>query len=185
MGPDLDDTSHDQPNHDAPSRSKRRRAALALFDLGEALVGLPPSRLVKIDLPEDVRSEIAHVRRINAPVARKRQLQFLAKLMRRHSEEVFASARAALGNDSATHRREVAAEQRLEALRERLLAEGDEALGEFLREHPVADRQSLRALIRQARIERENQRPPHAYRNLLRQLRTIEADRQSRPSDAG
>lgn len=184
MGPELDDTSLDQDDHASPSRSQRRREALALFDLGEALVALPPSRLARIELPEDVRTEIAHVRRITAPVARKRQLQFLAKLMRRHEDEAFAAARAALGGDNAAHRREVAAEQRLEALRERLLAGGDEVLGAFLRGHPHADRQNLRSLVRQARIEREGQRPPHAYRSLLRLLRQLEAARPSHPEDA-
>ena len=182
-------------DHDAsdtpetPSRSQRRREALALFDLGEALLTLPPSRLAGIELPEDVRTEIAHVRRITAPVARKRQLQFLAKLMRRHADAVFAPARAALGGDAVAHRREVAVAHRLEALRERLLAEGDAALGELLQRHAQADRQNLRALIRQARGERVGNRPPHAYRELLRQLRALEsaaaeATTDSTPDDA-
>ncbi len=182
-------------DHDAsdtpetPSRSQRRREALALFDLGEALLTLPPSRLAGIELPEDVRTEIAHVRRITAPVARKRQLQFLAKLMRRHADAVFAPARAALGGDAAAHRHEVAVAHRLDALRERLLAEGDAALGELLQRHAQADRQNLRALIRQARSERAGNRPPHAYRELLRQLRALEsaaaaAAADSTPDDA-
>ena len=169
-------SDHDaREGRETASRSQRRRDALALFDLGEALLGLPPSRLAGIDLPEDVRMEIAHVRRITAPVARKRQLQFLAKLMRRHDDAVFAAARAALGGDAMAHRHEVAVAHRLEALRERLLAEGDAALGELLQRHPQADRQHLRALIRQARGERAGQRPPHAYRELLRQLRALES----------
>ncbi|MBU6403341.1 MAG: DUF615 domain-containing protein [Pseudomonadota bacterium] len=169
-------SNHDETEvFEAPSRSQRRRDALALFDLGEALLTLPPSRLAGIDLPDDVRTEIAHVRRITAPVARKRQLQFLAKLMRRHDEDAFAAARAALGGDIVAHRRDVAVAHRLEALREQLLAEGDAALGELLQRHPLADRQNLRALIRQARVERAGNRPPHAYRELLRQLRALES----------
>ena len=170
MQADLD------PEHPAaPSRSQRRRDALALFDLGEALVALPPSRLARIELPADVRGEIANVRRIGAPVARKRQLQYLAKLMRRHDAAVFAPARAALGEDAVTHRLQVAAEQRLETLRERLLGEGDSALGELLRRHPQADRQHLRALVRQARNERAGHAAPHAYRALLRVLRALQS----------
>lgn len=157
-----------------PSRSQRRREALAVFDLGEQLVALPASRLAAIALPDDVRAEIANVRRIDAHVARKRQLGFLAKLMRRHDDEVFAAARAALGNDRARQHREAAGLHRLEALRERLLAEGDRALEPLLDAHPQADRQHLRALIRQARSERARQAPGHACRALFRALRELD-----------
>ena len=157
-----------------PSRSQRRREALAVFDLGEQLVALPPSRLAAIALPDDVRAEIANVRRIDAHVARKRQLGFLAKLMRRHDDEVFAAARAALGNDRAQQHREAAGLHRLESLRERLLAEGDGALEPLLDAHPQADRQHLRALIRQARGERARQAPGHASRALFRALRELD-----------
>lgn len=178
-------SNHDDPEGvEVPSRSQRRREALALFDLGEALLALPPSRLAKLELPEDVRTEIDHVRRITAPVARKRQLQFLAKLMRRHDDAAFAAARAALGGDAVAHRREVAHAHRLEALREQLLTEGDVALGELLQRHPQADRQNLRALIRQARSERAGQRPPRAYRELLRQLRALESTAAAATADS-
>jgi len=89
--------------------------------------------------------------------------------------ELLTQMVAALGGDAMAHRHEVAVAHRLEALRERLLAEGDAALGELLQRHPQADRQHLRALIRQARGERAGQRPPHAYRELLRQLRALES----------
>ena len=159
---------------DGPSRSQRRREALAVFDLGEQLVALPPSRLAAIELPDDVRAEIANVRRIDARIARKRQLGFLAKLMRRHGDEAFAAARAALGNDRAQQHREAAGLHRLESLRERLLAEGDGALEPLLDAHPQADRQHLRALIRQARSERARQLPGHACRALFRALRELD-----------
>lgn len=159
---------------EAPSRSQQRRDALAVLDLAEALVALPPSRLDALGLPEDVRAEIDHVRRITAHVARKRQLAYLAKLMRRHGEEAFADARAGLNHDRDHQRRETATLHRFEALRERLLSEGDAALTELLARHPHADRQHLRALMRQARSEREQNKPLHAYRELFRLLRELE-----------
>ncbi len=167
----------DDPEHEPtapPSRSQQRRDAIALFELGEALASLPASRLASIELPDDVRAELVNVKRITAPVARKRQLQYLAKLMRRHEDSAFAPARAALGSDAATHRIQVAAEQRLEALRKRLLAEGDVALGELLDRHPHADRQHLRALLRRAQREDPRKGAPHAQRALFRALRALE-----------
>jgi ribosome-associated protein len=62
---------------------------------------------------------------------------------------------------------------RIEALRERLLADGDAALAELLDEHPQADRQRLRQLVRNALDERHRNKPPHAFRELFRELREL------------
>ncbi|MGN6313749.1 MAG: ribosome biogenesis factor YjgA [Rhodanobacteraceae bacterium] len=161
---------------DQPSRSARRREALDVLALAKQLVELPPSRVAKLDLPEDVTEEIGNVRKITSHIARKRQLSYLAKLMRRHDEEAFAAARASLANEREHGAREAAITHHLEALRERLLSEGDAALSELVIAHPDLDRQHLRALIRQARQEREANKPPHAYRELFRVLRELQRD---------
>jgi len=144
--------------------------------LAKQLVELPPSRVAKLELPDGVRDEIANVRKITSHIARKRQLGHLAKLMRAQDEDAFAPARAALANDREAGAREAASTHRLEALRERLLAEGDAALSELIAAHPDLDRQHLRALIRQARSEREANKPLHAYRELFRVLRDLQQD---------
>jgi ribosome-associated protein len=159
--------------NDQPSRSARRREALDVLALAKQLVELPPSRVGKLELPDEVRDEIANVRKITSHIARKRQLSYLAKLMRRHDEEAFAAARASLANDREAGAREAAATHHLEALRERLINDGDAALSELVAAHPDLDRQHLRALIRQARTEREANKPLHAYRELFRILRTL------------
>ena len=66
-----------------PSRTQQRREALAVLALALQLIELQPSRLAKLELPEDVRREIDVTRRITAHIARKRQMAFLAKVMRR------------------------------------------------------------------------------------------------------
>ena len=156
-----------------PSRSARRREALDVLALAKQLVEMPPSRVARLDLPDEVTEEIGNVRKITSHIARKRQLSYLAKLMRRHDEEAFAAARAWLANDREAGAREAAATHHLEALRERLLSEGDSALSELITAHPDLDRQHLRALIRQAHTERKANRPPHAYRELFRVLREM------------
>lgn len=156
-----------------PSRSARRREALAVLELAEALVELPPSRVARLDLPEEIFEEIAKVRRIASHIARKRQLAHLAKLMRRQDDTVFDAARAELSNGRGRGARKATAMHRLEALRESLLGGGDKALSEFIAAHPQVDRQHLRALIRQARSEREGNKPLHAYRELFRILKPL------------
>ena len=169
------DTS-DEADHERPSRSARRREALDVLAFAKRLSELPPARIGKLDLPDDVREELAQVQRTPSHIAHKRQLAHLAKLMRAHDEEDFAPARAALANDRGKSARETAALHRTEALRETLLGDnGDAALTSFIAENPGVDHQHLRALIRQARRERDTNKPPRAQRELFRLLREFES----------
>lgn len=165
----TDDAEHDY----GPTRTQQRRDALAVLALASQLVELPPSRLAKLDLPDDVREEIAQTRRITAHVARKRQLAFLAKIMRRHEDSAFDAVRAALGENRDKQRQETAAMHRFEALRERLLGDDESALSELIAQHPTIDRQRLRSLIRQARTERDGGKPPRAYREIFQLLKDL------------
>jgi len=169
----------DDPEHDyGPTRTQQRRDALAVLALASQLVELPPSRLAKLELPDDVRREVEITRKITAHIARKRQLAFLAKMMRRHDNTAFDAVRAALGENRDRQRQETAAMHRLEALRERLLGEdGDGATSELIERHPGIDRQHLRALIRQARVEKAApNKPPRAYRELFQLLKSLQDD---------
>ncbi|WP_266169374.1 ribosome biogenesis factor YjgA [Dyella subtropica] len=173
----MNRTYTDTPDHDyGPTRTQQRRDALAVLELASQLVELPASRLAKLDLPDDVRREIDNTRKITAHIARKRQLGFLAKVMRRHETEVFDGVRAALGENRERQRQETAAMHRLEAMRDRLLADSDDsALSELIAKHPQIDRQHLRSLIRQARTERDANKPPRAYREIFQLLKDLAA----------
>jgi ribosome-associated protein len=158
-----------------PSRSARRREALDVLAFAKQLSELPPARIAKLELPDDVREELAQVQRTPSHIAHKRELAHLAKVMRAHDQEDFVAARSALANDRSVGAREAAELHRVETLREKLLGEeGDAALTGFIATHPQADRQQLRALIRQSRRERETGKPPRAQRELFRLLRNRE-----------
>lgn len=159
----------------SPSRSQRRREALGVLELAEKLAGMTPTQLSRLPVPEDLLPHIEQARRITSHIARKRQLAYLAKQMRREDEAVLDAIRDALDEDSAAARREVALMHRIEAWRERLLGEGDAALGRLLDEYPEADRQHLRTLVRNALEERRRNKPPRAFRELFRELRTLVA----------
>ncbi|MBE2292262.1 MAG: ribosome-associated protein [Xanthomonadales bacterium] len=155
------------------SRSQQRREALEVLELAEKLAGLTPTQLAKLPIPDDLLPHLEQTRRITAHVARKRQLAYLAKQMRREDDETLEAIRDALDEDGVAARREVAAMHRVEAWRERLLAEGDAALAELLEEHPGADRQHLRQLARNAQEEKLRNKPPRAFRELFRELRAL------------
>jgi ribosome-associated protein len=163
----------DSGDYLGPSRSEQRRAALDVLALGEKLVALSEAQLAKLPIPDDLLPHIRDAKRITSHVAHKRQLAFLAKQMRREDDEALDAIRDALdvGGDAA--RRETAALHRVETWRERLLADGDAALAELLAEHPAADRQHLRQLVRNAIDERNRNKPPHAFRELFRELREL------------
>ncbi len=166
----MQDTDlHDEPLE--PSRSQLRRDALDIFKLAEALVALGGAELARVPLIDDVRREVLRTQPMTAHIARKRQTQFLAKQLRKLDEDDIEAIRSALGSDRDKAHRESAAMHRIETWRERLLHEGDDALGEFIALHPTADRQHLRQLARNALAERRANKPPHAYRELFRALR--------------
>lgn len=180
----MNRTYTDNPEHDyGPTRTQQRRDALAVLALANQLIELPPSKLAKLDLPEDVQREIAQTRRITAHIARKRQLAFLAKVMRRHEAEVFDNVRAALGENRDRQRQETAAMHRLEATRDRLLADTDVAMSELIEQHPGVDRQHLRSLIRQAKAEKESNKPPRAYREIFQLLKELAGHEETEEAD--
>jgi len=174
MHPDDPDFNHDAADGDeTPSRSQLRREALDVLRLAGALADLSDAQLAAVPLTDDLRDEVKRTRAVKQQIARKRQTQFLAKQMRKLEDDELAAIRASLEHDKELARRDTAALHRVEQWRDRLIAEGDDALNSLLAEFPHTDRQRLRHLARQARVEREQNKPLHAYRDLFRELREL------------
>ena len=169
----VDDDSGD---YLGPSRGEQRREALAVLEIAHRMVDQPAARLAQMTLSDNVLEAALAAQRISAQIARKRAVGFLAKQLRKEDDEALDAIRAALEHDKADSRREAVALHRLEALRERLVEQGDEALGELLQAYPQADRQQVRQLARNAREERLRNKPPHAQRELFRLLRALDED---------
>ena len=175
MNQDDFDTLEHAP--EPPSKSQLKREAEAVQQLGKELVELPAARfaamMAKLDLPEDLREALVTCRAIHARGGRKRQLQYIGKLMRAIDT---STIRQALEGLAGKDRAEAAVLHRLERWRERLIAEGDAALAQLLDECPMAERQSLRQLVMKARKERDADQPPVAARALFRALRELMAN---------
>lgn len=157
----------------SPSRSQQREGALEIRSLAEKLVALPAAQLARLPIPEDLMPHIVETQRITSHIAHKRQLQYLAKQMRREDDGTLEAIRDAMDEGGDAARRETALLHRAEHWRDRLLADGDTALTDLLAEHPDADRQRLRQLVRNAGEERAKNKPPHAFRELFRELREL------------
>jgi ribosome-associated protein len=139
----------------------------ALQRLGERLVELDPGRLAELALPERLGEAIAQARGIRQHEARRRQMQFIGRLMR---EVDPAPIEARFEQWENGPRIERALHRSAEAWRERFLAEAA-AIDEFVAAHPGADRTKLRALAQRARTEAQSGEPPRSYRELYRQVR--------------
>lgn len=151
-----------------PSKSALKREMTALQKLGEELAAMPPSRLAQLTLSEEIVDAINLYRRLKQREARRRQLQFIGKQMRREDVDSITATLAGFEHQDQLFRQHF---QRIEALRETLLRDGDRALAPLLDEHPELDRQFLRQTIRQANQEAGRGSPPAASRKLFRYLR--------------
>ena len=149
------------------SKTKRKQEMTALQSLGAKLVALPESQLADMPMDEALREALLEAKRIKSHEAKRRQLQYIGRLMRDVDPAPLRERLDAIVGHSA----QAAAEhRRLEAWRERLLAD-DGALTAFAAEHPGADLQAVRALIRNARKEQKEAKPPRAYRELFRLIK--------------
>lgn len=152
-----------------PSRSQRRRDAWDVLELAERLVALTPSQLKVVPLPEQVLDAVELARRITSHIAHKRQVHFLAKLMRKLDD--LEPIRLAVDKPLEVRRRETAELHLIERWRERLIEGGDDVLGELLTSFPDIDRHRLRQLVRQAQVERRENRAPSAQRAIFQVLK--------------
>ena len=151
------------------SKSEIKRDAEDLKQLGEKLVNLTKANLTKVPLDDSLKDAIELAQRLQKE-ARRRQLQYIGKLLRSIDAEPIREALEKIENK---HNQQQAMLHKLEILRDELVAKGDAALTDLLNEYPSADRQQLRNLIRAAQKEKEQNKPSKAYREIYQILKTL------------
>ena len=132
------------------SKTDLKRESAALQDLGEALLTLRADLLAPLPLPDKLTDALQDAKRITDFEGRRRQMQFIGKLMRKLEPELVQAARQALEEQHKGSASEKLSLHLAEHWRDRLIAD-DAALAPWMAEHPDTDTQQLRALIRQAR----------------------------------
>ncbi|MGB9430523.1 MAG: ribosome biogenesis factor YjgA [Gammaproteobacteria bacterium] len=155
---------------ESPSRSQLKREVQALQKLGEELVELPDQQLAALRLPEKLHDAVVFARHIASHGALKRQRQYIGRLM---CEIDPAPIRAKLEQLHSADRAAKSRFKQTERWRDRLIAEGDAALAEFLNQYPSADRQQLRQALRAAAQEAAAGRSTQHARKLFRYLQKI------------
>ena len=169
----------DEDEYSGPSKSQMKRDMAALQDLGAQLVALSTDQLKKIDLPDNLRLAVRDAQRFTQHEARRRQMQYIGKLMRSIEP---APIQAALDEINGVSAAANTRQHRLEQLRTRLL-EDEAVIGEIAHEYPGADLQALRQLRRNAIKEKGQNKPPRAYRELFRMLREMQSAIAEEPQD--
>lgn len=167
--PDAPGSGHDDELR-GPSKSSRKREMHKLQALGEALVALSAEQLTKVPMPDALREAVVDARRFTKHEARRRQLQYIGRLMRNIDPEPI---QAQLDVFSGASKVEVARQHRLERLRNEFL-DDEKRIGDIAAQWPDADLQHLRVLRRNALKERELGKPPRAFRELFRILRDLD-----------
>jgi ribosome-associated protein len=154
---------------DLPSKSQRKRDMDALQDIGEELTQLNQQQLDSIDLPENLREAVLEARAMKRNEARRRQMQYVGKLMRQVDPVPIRTKINGFLSVSAEHTAQL---HHIERWRERLL-DDPQALSEFIAAYPEADSQQLRTLIRNTSDERARGKPPKNFRALFQMIRGL------------
>jgi ribosome-associated protein len=159
--------------YDRPSKSELKRQSTELQKLGEQLVEAPRDRVKRVPMPDEVRDAILMCQTITNHEGRRRQLQYVGKMMRSLNEDEIAVIQRTIDSWKGTSKAEAAALHAIERRRDKLLAD-DKALTALLGEHPQLDAQQLRTLIRNARKEQAENKPPKAYREIFQILKELD-----------
>ena len=171
-----------EQKYDRPSKSQLKREMTALQELGEELVSQPKDRVMRVPMPEDVREAILECQKIKDHEGRRRQMQYVGKKMRTLEEDEIAAIQRVIDSWKGASKAETAAMHALERRREKLLAD-DNALTELKAEFPEADVQQLRTMIRNARKEQAENKPPKAYREIFQTLKQLQRSKSPASAD--
>ena len=169
--PSADDTAPPaELEFDRPSKTQMKKASHDLQELGEAVVALPDDRLDGLPIDEPLRDAIVEYKRTRTHEGKRRQMQYIGKLMRRADPEPLREAVAAMALGRA---KDALALHEAEHWRAELIA-SDDALTRWTAKYPESDLQQLRSLIRAARKDAAaipEQRSGKAYRELFKFIR--------------
>ena len=144
----------------------------ALQKLGEELIAEPRDRVKRVPMPEDVRDAILECQLIKDHEGRRRQAQYVGKKMRSLEPDEIAAIQKMLDSWKGASKSETAALHAIERKRDKLLTD-DKALTQLLEDNPELDAQQLRTLIRNARKEQAENKPPKAYREIFQILKPV------------
>ena len=161
----------EDPN-DGPSKSELKRQMTERQKLAEVLAALSSDALKTIPMDEAIKAAIAETNKIKSFEAIRRHKQYLGKLMRFLDEAELEAIQKRLDAIQGVSKAETEKLHFLESYRDRLIAD-DDTFTKLIEQFPEMDIQNMRTLIRNARREKEQNKPPKAYREIFRCLKEL------------
>ena len=156
-----------------PSKSEIKRQMLARQDLAKTLSELSSDAIKSLPVDDRLKEKLLETEKIKTFGAIKRHTLFLGKLMRAYDDEEIAAIQERLDAIQGVNKAEIAKFHFLERLRDELV-QSDDRLTQFIKDHPQIDVQTLRTLIRNARKEKEQNKPPKSFREIFQLLKTLD-----------
>lgn len=154
------------------SKSQIKREMEALQSLGQRLTELNSEQLNQVPMDDTLDDAIREFQRLKKNEAKRRQMQYIGRVMRSIDEQHIDAISHAINRFDASQAEHTRLFHQIECWRDRLLTEKT-ALTDYLCEHPEADAQHLRQLIRSAQKEQGKDKSQGGARKLFRYLRDI------------
>ena len=164
------DDSNPPTEYDGPSKWQLKRDSHALQAMGKELVEMPEGKLQKFNLPDSLKEAVYEARKLKSREAKRRHLQYIGKLMRISNINEIQNTLDKMDHQSLTYRQHF---KQLEVWRERIITQGNKGIEAFLKDYPLAERQQLRNLQRQANREIELKKAPVASRKIFEYIRSV------------
>ena len=149
-----------------PSKSEKKRAQTALQELGEQLLDLPDELRNSLQLDERLNSALSAAKRMKSHEALRRQKQFIGRLMRDVDAAPIQALLDRLKADDRRHKRVFATAERW---RDRLLADGHQALDAFTTETGRED-ETLAGLLSDYQRATSDRVETTVRRNIFRRV---------------
>jgi len=152
------------------SKTRRKHECDDMQELGEKMITLNKEELSKINMDDELRRAIEEAQRMKSNGALKRQRQYIGKIIRNLDDETLEPQLNRILHMHDIHNAEF---KRMEKWREAMMEGGDDVINNFMEQYPLTDRHHLRQLIRNAKKEKQNNKPPAAYRQIFKYIREI------------
>lgn len=170
---------------DEQSRTDLKRESLELQKVGEDLLTLRADLMARLDLSEKLKDAVLDAKRITNFEGKRRQMQYIGKMMRRLDPATLETVRTTLHEQNNGSAQDNLVLHLAETWRDRLVADED-AFGEWISQYPGTDSQQLRALARQARKDAKPEKPGEAVRHgrAYRDIFLIVREQLGRPQES-
>lgn len=162
--------SFQNSTEELPSKSQRKRDMTTLQKMGETIVNLTKSKFAKLELPPQLAKAIIDARAIESATVRRRQLQYIGKIMRNVDSDAIQKSLQNLDHNSQQNNAKL---RQIETWRQQLITDTDETFHQLLIQYPQLDRQFVNQLLRNIKKQPPTEKSASASKELFQYLKKL------------